>query len=316
MKNKYLISALFALLPMSVFAQASDGIKVPKIATDNKSTMAQSMPPSEPTPVNLHSGVQYPLNAKEKKGVALADEWKRKQDFPSRGQDGSVVFLYGATLPSVVCAPLYVCNLQLQKGENIIQVDVADNVRWKVTPTTYGAGAEERTVLVIKPTDSGLQTDMTIATDRRLYIVKLVSRVKDWMPLISFAYPDDLNAKWAAYHAERTKQIESTVIPTTGQNIAHLDFGFVMSGDSPAWKPTRVYSDGLKTYIQFPPSIKSMKIPALVAIGGNKKEQLVNYRIVGNTYVVDQLIQTAALISGVGNSQIKVYISRERRFGR
>lgn len=264
-----------------------------------------------PPPINFTSGIQAPLNSKEQRGVILANQWKNANEMPVRGEDGSVVFVYGSTLPSVVCAPLYACLIRLQPGETVTQLDLGDKVRWEVSPSTYGTGANTTTILVIKVKDSGLQTNMAVATDRRIYNVKLVSRIHDWMPMISFAYPEDINAAWSVYYAKKQAQKEATVIPSTGQNLAKLDFHYRLSGDQPSWRPLRVYSDGLKTYIQFPPSIKSDTAPVLVLVGTDKKTQLVNYRMVGTSYVVDLVVQKAALIEGVGNAQTKVVITRD-----
>lgn len=264
-----------------------------------------------PPPINLMSGVQANLNPKEVRGLMLANQWKQANEMPVRGEDGSVVFVYGATLPSIVCAPLYVCMIRLQPGETVTNIDIGDRVRWAVTPSTYGTGSRTTTVLVIKVKDSGLKTNMAIATDRRMYNIKLVSRMSDWMPMISFAYPEDIEAAWSAYYAKKTAQRTATILPSTGQNIANLDFRYRLSGDKPSWQPLRVYTDGKKTYIQFPPSIDSDTAPALVLIGKDKQSQLVNYRMVGKTYVVDLVIQQAALLSGVGKYQTKVVISRD-----
>ncbi|QCG94493.1 hypothetical protein E6C67_11235 [Azospirillum sp. TSA2s] len=76
--------------------------------------------------------------------------------------------------------------------------------------------------------------------------------------------------------------------------------------------PERVYTDGRKTYIQFPSEMRYDESPALVAIGADDKEQLVNYRASGDRYVVDKVLRHAALISGVGGDQTKVEILRER----
>ena len=151
-----------------------------------------------PPPVNLLSGKEAELNAKEQRGVALSGEWRGGKDRPARGQAGRVTFTYGSTLPSVVCAPLRVCNLELQPGEVVQQIDLGDIARWKATPTAYGTGANQTSVIVIKASDSGLTTTMTIATDRRIYVVQLVSRTKDWMPLVSFVYPEDVQQDWDA----------------------------------------------------------------------------------------------------------------------
>ena len=108
----------------------------------------------------------------------------------------------------------------------------------------------------------------------------------------------------------------ATTLPS-GQNLANLDFGFEIRGDRPRWTPQRVYTDGVKTYIQFPSaSFAGSEAPALVSLardGGlfsKPTQELVNYRVIGDRYVVDQVIDRAALISGVGSSQVEVIIER------
>ena len=209
-----------------------------------------------------------------------------------------MVFAYGATLPSVVCAPLRACSLRLEPGETIAQIDLGDPVRWKVTPTVFGSGAAAMSAVVVKPSDSGLTTSMTVATDRRLYVVQLVSRTKDWMPVVAFAYPEDEREAEAA----------------DGLGVldpADLDFGFRVSGDRPSWRPLRVYTDGVRTYVQFPPAMRHDEAPALVTIGSDAREQLVNYRLAGDRFVVDTVLRHAALVSGVGDNQLKVEIRRD-----
>lgn len=137
--------------------------------------------------------------------------------------------------------------------------------------------------------------------------------------MLSFDYPDEVEASWAAYRQQRSQQAAATTLPD-GQNAANLDFGFEISGDRPRWTPQRVYSDGVKTYIQFSTSgFAGGEAPALVALGrgggwfSSPPEELVNYRLVGDRYVVDQVIERAALISGVGSDQVKVVIERKGR---
>jgi P-type conjugative transfer protein TrbG len=262
------------------------------------------------------SGKQAPLNAKEQRAVRLSNEWKRRNDLPTRGQEGAVVFTFGATLPTVVCAPLYPCNLVLQAGEVVQQVDIGDAVRWKVTPSIYGTGSHATTALVIKPTDSGLESALTIATDRRLYTVKLLSRLRDWMPRVAFSYPEEVQQAWSDYAAAQARAREATVL-SDGLPLDALDFGFRLSGDSPSWRPIRVYTDGRKTYIQFPREMQFDESPALVALGNdgalfsNASPQLVNYRQQKDRYVVDKVLKRAALITGVGGNQTRVEIRRE-----
>lgn len=252
------------------------------------------------------------LDAKQLKGVSLAEQWKDKSTLPFMAEDGSVQFIFGATLPSVVCAPLYACDVALQPGEVIRQVMLGDASRWKVSPGTTGSGDNTVSHVVVKPSDAGLSTNIVIHTDRRSYNIRLISKKDQWMPLVSFAYPDDTQAQWAAY-AEAQKQVKprAVAIALPSRKNDNLNFNYRIKGDSPSWKPIRVYSDKNKTYIQFPSTVKYDHTPALVMLGASNQQQLVNYRMLNDRYVIDQVIDRAALISGVGRHQQRIEIARE-----
>lgn len=314
---------------IEVQAPADITRRVPAIAPNQPVTPAAAFAPTPtdpqavalaaaaqpPPPINLLSDKDSTLNGREALAVRTAKEWIEgdplpSRDAPARGDHGAVVFRMGAVMPTIVCAPLFACDVQLQPGEAVNDVHVGDNVRWKVTPAISGTGAARVTHAIIKPTDIGLTTNLVITTDRRTYSLKLVSRKDDWMPTISFSYPEEEAAQWAAVAQAVAQERAQTVIPETGQSVANLDFGYRLKGDAPRWKPLRVYTDGQKTYIQFPQAIQSTESPALLAIGPDKKEQLVNYRVAGDRYVVDKVLERAMLVSGVGRHQVKVRIER------
>ena len=303
-----LFATAFAVSAAPAFAQST----VPALAQDAGATVTQESLPN----VQLVSPARVTLDAKEAHGARLADQWKAHPDKPRRGEDGAVKYLFGATLPTLVCTPLEVCAIKLQPGEVVNDVHAGDTARWKITPATQGSGAATTTLIVVKPTDAGLTTNLMVTTDRRIYTIRLASTQRDWIPVLSFDYPDDVEREWTAWKVAQTKQIADNTLPATGQNIANLDFGFRMSGDSPSWKPVRVYSDGSKTYIQFDSVNFGGDAPALVALaddGGlfsSPSEQLVNYRVIGDRYVVDKVMARAALITGVGRKQTKVVITR------
>lgn len=274
-----------------------------------------SKPDAAPPPVNLLSP-SAPLNAKEKRAVALARRWKNRPEMPQRGADGVVRYLYGATLPTVVCAPLQVCDLALEPGEVVNNVDIGDKVRWLVSPAVSGGREGQVTHLVIKPTDAGLVSSLVVETNRRTYAIKLVSTRHEWMPLIAFNYPSDVQRQWSLYRQTVAFGAAASTLPG-GENIANLDFGFRLSGDHPRWRPLRVYTDGWKTYIEFPRSIGSGTAPALVALANDggwfsgPTEQMVNYRMQGDRYIVDRVLDRAELVSGVGSDQTRVVITRD-----
>lgn len=260
--------------------------------------------------VSMISNAPIKLSDKEQHAVALAAKWMDNPDKPRWENDGSVRYLFGATLPTLVCAPMQICVIRLEPGETVNQIDAADKTRWKFAPSRIGSAQGEITEVVVKVTDSGLEQSIRIATDRRGYSIKLRSTPDTWMPMLAFDYPEDVDREWAVYAEERAKKVVATTLPT-GQTFGELDFGFRMSGDKPAWLPLRVYTDGVKTFIQFPESMQHGESPALVAMDGGQ-EQLVNYRAVGDRYVIDKVIERAALISGVGRDQRRVTIARTK----
>jgi P-type conjugative transfer protein TrbG len=286
------------------------------IGAGTAQTAANPVPAGMPPAIPLVSPSRVPLNTKERAAVALSRRWANRNEMPHAGEDGYVRFLFGASLPTVVCAPLQVCDLALQPGEIVNNVNLGDKVRWVVTPAVSGDGGPQITHLIIKPMDAGLVSSLDIETNRRTYAVKLVSTRSSWMPLVAFNYPDDAQAQWRAYQQTAAFGAAATTLPT-GENVANLQF-LCISGGGPSWSPIRAYTDGAKTYIEFPSSIRSQAAPALVAVANDgswfsaPSAQIINYRVMGNRYVVDAALDRAALISGVGRGQQRVVISRGR----
>jgi type IV secretion system protein VirB9 len=220
-----------------------------------------------------------------------------------------VVYTFGTSLPSIVCAPLHVCDIELQPAETVNDINAGDPVRWKITPAFSGSAEGKTTHVIVKPTDTALTTDLIITTDRRTYVLKLVSRRNDWMPVVSFSYAEDVHAQWAAYKVAAEQQTQATVLPT-GESLDNLDFSYEVKihGHNLDWRPVRVYTNGNKTYIEFPPAVSYGDLPALVALDG-KTEALVNYRFSNDRFVVDKLLRHAALIRGVGSQQQRVELT-------
>jgi type IV secretion system protein VirB9 len=323
MRTVIFLIALMALPAMA--AAADDDTKAlswkPSITESGKDEADQptyrNRPPPPISPLN---GPNVRLTPKESHGVRYGRQWANNPDVPARGDDGGIVFIFGSTLPVVVCAPLYVCDLQLQPGEVVNDINVGDGVRWQLTPATQGAGDNLTTHVMIKPTDIGLITNLVITTDRRAYTIKLVSQRAEWMPRVSFHYPQDVRDEWSRYRTRQDSLREASLAAEPVDSSANLDFAYSISGDSPSWRPIRVYSNGAKTYIQFPSGVAHGDLPALVALGDDggiftePSKQLVNYRYVHGRFEVDRVLDRAALISGVGWwDQVEVKISRQGR---
>ena len=240
----------------------------------------------------------------ETKATKLSTKWQQGRGTVTRGPDGKVIFLFGETQPSVVCSPLQVCDIELEAGEIVRDVMVGDTVRWKVEPATSGNPAAQAVHLIVKPAEGGLLTSMVVTTSRRTYHIQLRSHESQYMARVGFDYPEDVSARLA----EINTRLEASILPGAGLPASQLDFGFRMSG-SARWRPTRIYSDGRQTYIQFPAHLAGQDAPVLFVVSGGEN-RIVNYRMHGTMMIVDYAIDRAILVSGVGRRQQRVSIKR------
>ena len=244
------------------------------------------------------------MSANEAKGTGISGQWRGSRGLVTKGPDGKVIFLFGEVQPSVVCSPLQVCDIELQAGEVVRDVLVGDTVRWKVEPATSGAVGGQAIHLIVKPSEPGLVTSMVVTTSRRTYHIQLKSHQSQYMARVGFEYPEDVSTKLADINA----RLEASAIPGAGVPAEQLNFQYSVSGRA-GWRPTRVYSDGQKTYIQFPRSLSGQDAPVLFVVSGGEN-RIVNYRMKGNLMVVDYHVDRAVLVSGVGWKQEKITIRR------
>jgi type IV secretion system protein VirB9 len=258
----------------------------------------------------------------DEKALALVKEFEEAKNAvpPITGSAGSVVITYSSYTPRIVCRPMYVTDIILQPGETVTGVHPGDPVRWSFVPSCSGAGSAEQTHVLIKPLAADISTNLIINTDRRTYQLDLMSSAHDFMPSVSFAYPDDSLKEWGSFLADKKKERENNITLASGYSIdpadLHLDYE-IRGKDSLRWKPLRVWDDGVKTYIQFKSGStkRSVEAPILV-IYEHKKEVLVNYRAAVDMYIVDRVFDKAALIVGTGSAQDRVVITRNRESGR
>jgi P-type conjugative transfer protein TrbG len=267
-------------------------------------------------PKDYHPKVDVPLSATALEAFRVSERWRGEKNPPAAGSDGRVLYSFGAGLPTVVCAPLRVCIIELQAGEKIVgEPQIGDSVRWNISPALYGTGEQATAVIVLKPQTSGLDTNLLVTTDRRAYYVRLISKAEDYVARIAFAYPDDdNNHKWQQQLAEQkaiAKQEKHglEVMPAVIA-VEKLNFAYTIKGGSEHMRPLRVFDDGAKTYIQMPAEIRHRDAPVLLVLGADGKGEMTNYRVRDQTYIVDRLFDRANLVLGAGKKAQKVEISR------
>lgn len=270
-----------------------------------------------PPPINPINTQDVPLTQKEKRGQSITHHWRTNRAMPDTGENGSVVFTYGATQPSIVCAPLSVCLLKLEPGEHITKngKEIGDPTEWSIKPTfTQTHDGLEQTILVIKPFDSALRTTLAIMTDRRIYSIQLVSVEKQErsMAICEFRYPEEEKMAWDTYDQQRDFDHTRTSLAALSGNL--LDFHYIIGGDHVNWRPMRVYNDGTHTFIQLPDNIRSQELPILTTQSDNGQREMINYRRQGNFFVTDHLFERALLQLGARDHKKIVTITHKGRW--
>jgi len=258
----------------------------------------------------------YHLDKREWKSVQQAKQWLNHDISSMRGRDGRITFLYGATMPSVICSPLKITDIQLEAGEELKSIQAGDTARWNFSTDVSGSGKNEVVHIIVKPLDLGINTNLIIFTNRRTYNLKLVSKKYVWTPIINFTYNSSLQSSLIKYKKYQMKKAENyrklnsfEKSPQSRVDINNLDFNYEIDGDV-KWKPIRVYNDGIKTFIQMPKSISVQEAPVLVVLDSSSNKNLVNYRLKEDKYIVDKLFNSAMLLLGVGSDQESVIIHR------
>jgi type IV secretion system protein TrbG len=188
-----------------------------------------------------------------------------------------------------------VSDVALQPGEKLVSVSTGDTVRWIVGDTTSGESSASQVHILVKPIASDLKTNLVITTERRTYHLELESTETTYMSSLSWTYPDD---DLIAINKKNEGVTSIDRVPMEGaQTFDNLNFHYRIEG-SASFAPSRVFDDGAKVYIQFPSSLPQGEAPPLFVQGSNGKPALVNYRVKGNTYIVDRLFAAAELRLG------------------
>ena len=233
---------------------------------------------------------------------------------PTLDKDGKIIYVYGESRPTIICTPLYVCDVELEPGEQVDSVNAGDQVRWSLSPAISGKGNDKTIHVIIKAKDYNLETNAVITTDRRTYYLRLLSPSEGttlYVTRTGFYYPENEERVWKAQQAAMAKEEATVVSDLPNVSLDQINFNYQITGNNGTtyFKPVRVFDDGSKVFIQMPSAFEHREAPALVLIGRDGKEQLVNYRLKDDYYIVDKLFDKAALILGVGRDQRRVIIT-------
>lgn len=254
------------------------------------------------------------IDKNTKKSLALADEWLNSDYEPQLIDNGNIVYFYGQNIPTVVVKPHYMANIEFSADETIVVggIQLADKVNWIVKEAYGGSKNTTRPFLFIKcKSIYETETSLIVLTTKRTYHIRLLSTESgSWTPSISYAYPHE--PERSAQTIERLRN-ENKIKPPKekeGENgywAKDISFNYEVSGSNEI-TPLRVYNVGHQTVIEMREDISRYNAPTLLLSDTFGQNEIVNYRFVGNKYIIDQQIETATLISGVGSNQLEVKI--------
>jgi type IV secretion system protein TrbG len=237
-------------------------------------------------------------------------------------------FPYGHAQPTVTCAPLRACVIELADGEVILTRIAGDTERWEIQVAV--AGVDGHTPLVVvKPHDCGITTNLVLATSAgRIYDLTLdspacphggVNPRGAYMRHVRFYYPDatvqmaDGSAGVSARAGAAALNGQSIDAGPLERAIGALNFDYHVTRDRHfPWTPTTIFDDGAHCFIKLPAQAVHREAPVLFTIAADGSKALVNYVVRGDTYVTDHVFRTGVLVVGDGAHQYTLQFDNRR----
>src|SRR5258708_17649064 len=182
------------------------------------SPLVRTAPAQTPLDVNRRDTLRASTTRRDTSTAAARPEDEittATRDFLATGvarvvrQGSFITFPYGHSQPTVTCRRLRARVIELEPGEIVLTPIPGEPTRWEVTPAA--AGPDGRTTLVVvKPKDCDLTTNLLLATDRRIHDLTLDSPPckasaghgetnpdDAYTRHVRFYYPEQTVAQWA-----------------------------------------------------------------------------------------------------------------------
>jgi type IV secretion system protein TrbG len=253
--------------------------------------------------------------------TAAARDYQRTGVARTVEEGAFVTFPYGHAQPTVTCAPLRVCVIELQAGESVLSKIAGDTQRWEIQLAP--AGSDGRTpLIVVKPHDCGLTTNLVLATTAgRIYDMTLdsppcprsgVNPHGVYIRHVRFYYPDAMVQAWTT-PSTAPPAAATIVSSTSAARIDALNFGYKVHRDRGfPWSPLAVFDDGVHCYIKLPPLAAHRDAAVLFMLREDGTKTLLNYSLSGDTYVTDRIFHVAVLVIGESGQERAVRLENLR----
>jgi type IV secretion system protein TrbG len=201
---------------------------------------------------------------------------------------------YDNAIYTVYTQNQHVTDIRLEPGERVTGDPVGgDTARWIVAIGKSGSESGEITHIFIKPRANNISTNIIIPTDRRVYHLEVKATKTVLMPAVVWSYPPKpMKPELAALAAEPPRPLYETVTPDQKNS------NYAVKGKKRYWTPLEVFDDGVRTYFRMSPDVRVREAPVLYSMTDKGELSLVNYRVLGDFYIADRLMDRATLKLG------------------
>jgi P-type conjugative transfer protein VirB9 len=220
---------------------------------------------------------------------------------PLPGDVRLVQFEYDADNTFLVLArPKFLTNIEFGADERIQTVAGGDTKHWELTPT------QNRHHLFVKPIYEGIETSMTVITDKRTYqfVLRSTGPGAKWYQRVTWRYGQttlmdmrDEDERAAATSKAEKAAAEKKDAQTLAVGVApdELRFGYGIKGDAP-FRPVSIFDDGKLTWIRMPSQLQ--ELPALFGLNDGSELAIVNYVVKGDYMVAQRVMDQGVLKLG------------------
>jgi len=224
--------------------------------------------------------------------------------------DGTILFPYGLASVNLTAKRMMYSKIILQEGEKIVSAAAGDTTRWNILPSYIGDASFYTPVVLVKPFMGGLQTSLSIITNKRDYDITIQSvDTGDYMSRIGFYYPQDRAD--AINVGLPTDKIEDNESRQPKIDIENIKYDYRVKGDRGlAWFPSSVFEDGNKVFIRMSDRVDHSQLPIFMTVDKSGETEVVNYRYYKPYYVVDTIFEQGVLILGTDKYKQMVRIMR------
>lgn len=183
----------------------------------------------------------------------------------------------------------YQTAIEFAPDEQIRTISMGDSTGWMLNPSGNR--------LFLKPLDQDATTNMTLITNRRVYLFELHAREtvdindESMVFILRFTYPDSDNATLQTV----SRLNDAVPNPDVENEPGKYNFNYTISG-SDEYAPIKIFDDGEFTFFLF--RDKNAEIPAFYVVNSKGEESVVNYRTRGDYIVLERVASRLTLRHG------------------